>query len=130
MLHIFRNKKFQRRTLLCILILIIPAFVLWGAGNLFQKPVIIGTIGGEKISPDEFMKSLSGMKAELLLSYFNDYQTFSTIMKDRPLLNRMAWDRLIFLHYLSGYKKNVSDSDVLLFISRLIEADRRISHTL
>ncbi len=116
MLSIFRGKKFQKRTLMGILILIIPAFVLWGAGSL-TKPSVIGTIHGGKILPRDMAKSLKGIRVELLLNYFTDYNSFSQILKNRPLINRMAWERLIFLKAAKDDRIRVSDKDVVALIS-------------
>ena len=117
MLHIFRSKKFARRTLFAILILIIPAFVLWGAGSVSKGPGLIGTIGKQKIRSDEFATSLQGVKIQLLLTYSN-YDMFRDILRNRPLINRMAWDRLIFLNasQTDGYK--VTNNDVLSYLGQ------------
>ncbi len=117
MLHIFRSKKFARRTLFALLILIIPAFVLWGAGSVSKGPGLIGTIGKQKIRSTEFETSLQGVKIQLLLTYSN-YDMFRDILRNRPLINRMAWDRLIFLYasQADGYK--VTNNDVLSYLSQ------------
>ncbi|MBU1657155.1 MAG: peptidylprolyl isomerase [Candidatus Omnitrophica bacterium] len=117
MLHIFRSKKFARRTLYAILILIIPAFVLWGAGSISKRPGIIGTIGKQKIRENDFVKSLSGVKIQLLLTYAN-YDVFRNILRNRPLMNRMAWDRLVFLNSSRTNEHKVTNRDVLSYLSQ------------
>ncbi len=117
MLHIFRSKKFARRTLFAILILIIPAFVLWGAGSISKGPGIIGTIGKQKIRANDFARSLRGVKIQLLLTYAN-YDMFRNLLRNRPLINRMAWDRLIFLDSSGTDEYRVTNRDVLSYLSQ------------
>lgn len=117
MLRVFRSKKFARRTLIGLLILIIPAFVLWGAGNISKGQKLIGTIDKQKIYPDDFFKSMQGMKIELLLYYMN-YDLFSRAMQNRPAINRMAWERLVFLNAAESKNIEVKNQDVLRFLSR------------
>ncbi len=118
MLHIFRSKKFARRTLISLLILIIPAFVLWGAGSILRKPNLIGTIGKQKIYPDNFVRSLRGAKIELLLSYYADFEMFKQLTQNRSLINRLAWERLIFLNAAKDKKTRITNKDVLFFLAR------------
>ncbi|MBF0493680.1 MAG: SurA N-terminal domain-containing protein [Candidatus Omnitrophica bacterium] len=118
MLDVFRKKKFQKRTLLAILILIIPAFVLWGVGNITQKNTdFVGTIGGKKICRQDFYKSMKGLQVDLMLNYFKEYTAYSEMIRNRPLMKQMAWDRLVFLIAAEKSRLRVSDRDVLAFLS-------------
>jgi len=118
MLHIFRSRKFARRTLIGILIVIIPAFVLWGAGSMTQRPKPIGSIGSQKIMPLDFGESLQAMRIQLLLTYYYDYGKFETIASNRPVLNRLAWERLVFLSTARKKGIKMKDKDVVLFLSQ------------
>jgi len=118
MLNIFRSKKFAKRTLLIILILIIPPFVLWGVGNITKRPSIIGKIDGHNVYPEEFVKSVQGIKVELLLNYFSNFEQFQRMLRNRPEINRMAWDRLVFLSAARKSKIKVGNRDVLFFLAR------------
>lgn len=117
MLRILRSRKFARRTLIALLIIIIPAFVLWGAGSISERPRPIGTIETNKILPQDFGESIQGMRIQLLLTYFGDYDKFENITGNRPVLNRLAWERLIFLHEAVKGKIKVADKDVISFLS-------------
>jgi len=117
MLHIFRSKKFARRTLYGILIVIIPAFVLWGAGSFSDKPALIGTIDKKEIRSDDFAKSLQGIKIELLLTY-SDYNVLTNVLRNRSLIARMAWERLIFLISANKHKIKITDRDVLFSLAQ------------
>jgi len=118
MLHIFRSKRFAKWTLIGLLIVIIPAFVLWGAGSISKGQKLIGTIGSQKVYPDDLVKSLEGMKAELLLTYYGDYDTFNRILQNRALMNRLAWERLIFLNAADKAGIKATNKDVIAFLSR------------
>jgi len=52
-LSILRSRKFSKRILTALLILIIPAFLLWGVGSLKNRPGKIGKIDGKLIYSDE-----------------------------------------------------------------------------
>lgn len=117
-LHILRSRKFAKRTLILLLILIIPAFVLWGVGGLTRTEEPIGKIGGQQIYHDDFTKSRKGIQAQILFAYYGDYNAMNKISKNRPLINLMAWERLVFLDVAHTKKVKVSNDDVLLFISQ------------
>ena len=117
-MHILRSKKFAKRVLIGLLIVIIPAFVLWGVGNLASRPGPVGQIGSHKISAEEFVKSRQGIKVQILFSYFGDTNTLNTILQNRTLVNFMAWERLMLLDALKNMKVKVSNDDLLTFITR------------
>ena len=71
-LSILRSRKFSKRVLLALLVIIIPAFVFWGAGSLTDRPELIGTIGGTKVYPDDFMESFQGIKSQIFMSYYGN----------------------------------------------------------
>ena len=116
-LKIFRSKKFAKRTLIGILIVIIPAFVLWGAGSLTKGPQLVGTIDGAKIYPADFSRSREGIKAQVLFSYYGNFDAISQILKNRALVNFMAWERLILLNAARDEKIDVTNDDVLAFLT-------------
>jgi len=113
-----RSKKFARRTLLAILILIIPAFVIWGAGEASKKPVLIGVIGKQKIYLEGFLKSLDGAKVNVLLNFYANSDTFNNILQNRILMNRLAWERLVLLAAAKAEKTNITNNQVLALITQ------------
>ncbi|MFH1394761.1 MAG: peptidylprolyl isomerase [Candidatus Omnitrophota bacterium] len=117
-LKILRSKKFAKRTLLGLSILIIPAFVLWGIGNVAKGPEVIGIIGNKKIYTDDLAKSHQGIKTQLLFSYGGNYNAFSQILKNQPLLNYMAWERLILLSSARGNRFRITNKNIVSFISQ------------
>ncbi|MBF0253476.1 MAG: peptidylprolyl isomerase [Candidatus Omnitrophica bacterium] len=116
MLHILRSKKFARRVMLGILILIIPAFVLWGTGSMSGKQPLTGTIDNHKITIEDRIESMQGFKSELLLSYYNNYTLFSSILKNHELMKKMGWDRLVMIAAANKEKIKVSDQELLSFL--------------
>ena len=107
-LKIFRSKKFTKRTLIVLLVLIIPAFVLWGVGNLGSGPELIGKIEGRAVYPRDLAKSADGIKTQILFSHGDNFNVFSQILKNRVLINYMAWERLILLNASRGKSPKIS----------------------
>ncbi|MFC1570184.1 peptidylprolyl isomerase [Candidatus Omnitrophota bacterium] len=116
-LAILRSKKFAKRILIAILILIIPAFILWGVGSLSDKPAPIGKIYGKTVTADDFVKSRQGTMIQVLLTYFMDYNAMNNILRNRPMINFMAWERLVLLDAAQKQKITVSNKDVTKFIA-------------
>jgi len=117
-LKIFRSKKFTKRTLIVLLVLIIPAFVLWGVGNLGSGPELIGKIAGKVIYPRDLANSADGIKAQILFSHGDNFNVFRQILKNRVLINYMAWERLILLNASRGKSPKITNQDVIAFISQ------------
>lgn len=121
MLALLRRKKVMKRLLWLLAIIIIPAFVLWGAGSLANKKSpfkYIGTIEGKKITVDEFIKSSRDVQIGLFLNYFNQPQALDKLQEDRPLLNRLAWENLLLKKVTQKSGIKVSDEEVVDFITR------------
>ena len=91
-LNILRSKKVAKKVLLGLLILIVPAFVLWGVGNLGEGPPSVGKISGRTISARDLAESVQGIHAQLVFSYYGDFQALNRILQNRSLINNMAWE--------------------------------------
>ncbi|MFH1798362.1 MAG: SurA N-terminal domain-containing protein [Candidatus Omnitrophota bacterium] len=116
-LNILRSKKFARRVMLGLLILIIPAFVLWGAGGITKKKDLVGIINNHKIYEEDLAKSREGIKVQLLFSYYGNFDAMTALFKNRLFLNPMAWERLIFLTEAYREKIKISDRETLSTIA-------------
>jgi peptidyl-prolyl cis-trans isomerase D len=116
-LQTLRSKKFAKRVLIVLLILIIPAFVLWGAGNIMTRPGPVGKISGRKVSVEDFMESRQAVKTQILFAYYNDMDTLNKILQNRSLVNFMAWERLMLLDSLGRKDFKVTNDDVIYFIT-------------
>ena len=117
-LNILRSKKFSRRIFWGILIFIIPAFVLWGVGSLSGRPSMIGMIGTAKIYPEDLSESRQGIGAQLLLTYYGDVNTMNQILRNRAMMNIMAWERLVMLYTAKAENLKVSDNNVRMLIAQ------------
>jgi parvulin-like peptidyl-prolyl isomerase len=103
-----------------ILILILPAFVLWGtssSGRSKEKgPTYVGTISGKKVSFEDLSDNLLGVRCHLVLNYFNQPNTMDSILRNKAFLSKLAWDRIIMLKEAQKLKFKVSDNDVANYI--------------
>ncbi|MFH1837810.1 MAG: SurA N-terminal domain-containing protein [Candidatus Omnitrophota bacterium] len=117
-LSILRSKKFSKRVLLALLILIVPAFVLWGAGSLTSGPGAVGKINNKTVTVNDLAESVRGIRAQLIFSHYTDLDTLNRILENRAVINHMAWERLVLLDASKREKIKIKDSDLLLFISQ------------
>jgi hypothetical protein len=120
MLKILRHKNVSKIALWAILILILPSFVMWGAGGMGKSkekgPTFVGKINGDKVSFEDFSKSLSSTKCQIILNYFNNTKILDELLKSQALLGKVAWDRLIMSSEARKLKIKVSDSEVISYV--------------
>lgn len=121
MLNFLRKKKVMKRLLWVLAVIIIFAFVLWGAEGPSGRRLpykYIGTIEGKKVTVKEFIKSAEDIRIGLFLNYFNQPEALDKLQKDRPFLNRFAWDSLMIKINAEKDKITVSDKEVVVFITK------------
>ncbi len=120
MLKVFRNKNVTKMVLWGILILTLPAFVMWGSGSLGgsgkKGPTYVGTIENKKISFDNFANSLESIRCQVILNYYNNSKMLDMILKNKEFLGKLAWDRLIMFMKAKKAGIRVSDREVVAFI--------------
>lgn len=120
MLKLFRKKNVARLVLWGILILILPAFVIWGSGSLGgskeKGPTFVGLINNKKVSFDDFAQSLRAIRCQIILNYFNQPKLLDQFLSNKPFMGQLAWDRLIMAKEAAGQKIKVPDRDVINFI--------------
>jgi len=120
MLNLLRKKKIMKRILWFLAAVIIPAFVLWGAGSMSKRDFpykYVGTVEGKKISIEDFVKSVQHSRVNLFLNYFSQPQTLRRFQNDRTFLNRLAWDNIIMQEKAKKSKISVSDEEVIGFVT-------------
>lgn len=120
MLNMLRRKKTMKRILWALAIIIIPAFVLWGAGSMSERRSshkYVGTIEGRKIPFDDLVKSIQDTQVSLFLIYFNQPEVLRNLRNNRSLLYRVSWENLIMSEKAKKAKISVSDSEVVDFIT-------------
>ncbi len=118
-MRILRSRKVAKWVLIALLILIIPAFVLWGAGSMSKSPSAIGTIDGQKVMPKDFLESMKATRIQILLSHYGNFENMNKILKNRSIMNQLAWERLIMLKAAEKKRYKVTNRDVLVFIASI-----------
>jgi len=97
-------------------IMIIIAFVLWGAPRLFggrRAPTYAGTIFGKTVSFDEYYASLRTCILREKMRYGDRFEQIERYLD----LEGQAWDRLILLTYAKRKHLLVDDDEVRAGIS-------------
>ena len=121
MLKIFRHKNVTKAILWGILILILPAFVLWGTGSgggtKDKGPSFVGLIDNQKITFNDFAESLRAIRAQIILNYFTQPKVLDTFLGAKAFLGKLAWDRLLMLKEAKKAKIKISNEDVVRSIS-------------
>ncbi len=89
---------------------------MWGVNSSTNKPKVIGKINGKSVKMNDFMESMNGIKAELVLVYSNNYKMINQFWKNQAFVNAKAWERLILLNAAKKQKIKISDKEVMAFI--------------
>ncbi len=105
----------MKRVLWGLAIIIIPAFVLWGAGGLRDDNKYAGTVFGKNISFEEYTDSYNAVRSLALLTHGADFQK----MRGALMLEQAAWDRLILVKEAQKRRIKVSDEEVIARIAAL-----------
>ena len=117
MLKLLRHKNVSKIVLWGILILIMPAFVIWGTGNLSgskeKGPKFVGTINKKKVTFDEFANALNAMRSQLILNYSANPEALNSVLKNREFLGRLAWDRIIMLREAKSRGIKIQNKDLV-----------------
>ncbi len=120
MLKFFRTKAVTKFVLWTLLILILPAFVMWGTASLSRskekRPTFAGIIHGKKVSLNELSESLFGTKCQLMLNYWNMPDVVRELERQRSLLAKIAWKRLVMFKESKRYGITVSDKEVAEYL--------------
>lgn len=120
MLKIFRKKIVSKIILWGLLILILPAFVMWGNASISRSkekgPRYAGFIDNKKVSFEELDSALAGVRSQIILNYFNQPKILEAFFSNKPLLAKIAWDRLIMISEAKKLKLKITDKDVIKFI--------------
>jgi hypothetical protein len=120
MLKLFRKKFVSRLILWGLLILILPAFVMWGSASMSRSkdkgPNYVGTVDSRKVSFDELYLALTGVRSQVILNYFNQPQVLESLLNNKPMLAKVAWDRILMLNEAKGLHIKVPDKVVAAFI--------------
>lgn len=117
MLKVFRKKVVSRVILWGLLILILPAFVMWGSASMSKPkdkgPNYVGLIDNKKVSFEKLYHALSGVRSQVILNYFNQPKMLEALLSQKPILAKLAWDRLLLLNEAKKFKIKASDKEVI-----------------
>lgn len=118
MLKIFRKKIIAKIVFWALIILILPGFVLYGvySRDTTKGAKYAGMIDNKKVSFSDLAESFSSVKTQILLNYFNQPQIMDNLLKNRSLLAKVAWDRLIMLKEAKKWRIRTVDSEIVEFI--------------
>ncbi len=120
MLKLLRHKNVTKIVLWGILILIMPAFVIWGTGNIGgskdKGPKYVGTIKKKKVSFDDFARAVNAMRSQLILNYFNQPQAVEAVLKNQEFLGKLAWDRIIMSREAKARRIKIPNKDLVAHI--------------
>ncbi len=114
MLKFFRSKNVTKFVLWVIIILILPAFVLFGTERLSTNkgPKFAGYIDSKRVSFNALYESMAAVRSQAVLNYWNDRERVRDIINDNALVANLAWERLIMLSEAKKDKIAVTDPEV------------------
>ena len=115
MLKELRNKKTAKKIWIILIILIVPAFTLWGFGSFMhskQEAAYVGKISSRKVSSLEYQDALDAVKNQAVMQFGDDLSKIQKYLN----LESQAWERLILLTEAKKRKVKVSDKEVIELI--------------
>lgn len=141
MLKLFRKKIVMKIILWGLVIIVVPAFVMWGGASRERSkdkgPDYVGFASNRKVSFDELSNALSGVRGQIILSYFNQPKVLDALLSNKPLLAKLAWDRILMMEEVKKSGIKISDKEVIealrshpLFIRNGVFDDRFYTYML
>ncbi|MFH1201791.1 MAG: SurA N-terminal domain-containing protein [Candidatus Omnitrophota bacterium] len=113
MLKALRKKETVKRIFFVLALIIIPAFIFWGAGGASRsrsKGVnYAGKIFGRKVSYMEYQESLNAVKNQVIMQFGDN---FYKIQKYLDFYGQ-AWDRLILVEEADRRKIKITNDELV-----------------
>lgn len=117
MLKLFRKKIVMKIILWGLVIIVVPAFVMWGGASSSRSkgngPDYVGFVNNRKVSFDELSNALSGVRCQIILNYFNQPRVLDALLANKPILAKLAWDRVLMLEEVKKAGIKISDKEVV-----------------
>ncbi len=117
MLKLFFHKRATRTVFLCLIVVVLSAVMLLdranSPGQVSNLPQYVGTIYEKPVTFNEFYGAVANVKAQMTLENFDKPEILEKLLKNRPLLSRLAWQRLIMLREVRSRGIKVSDKEVV-----------------
>ncbi|RJP27984.1 MAG: hypothetical protein C4533_05765 [Candidatus Omnitrophota bacterium] len=117
MLKQLRDKKTAKKIWIVLALIIIPAFVFWGSGVIFdnqKKAGFVGKIFGKKISAQDFMDAMKASRNLALLQYGDNFDKIKNMFD----FEGQAWERLVLLLEAKKHRIKVDDKEVIDWIQK------------
>jgi len=111
-------RKHAKKLLIFIALIIIPAFVFWGAGSALRRrssSEYAGKIFGRRVSLKEYSKSWQACRNQALMLYGENIDKVAQFLN----LEEQAWERLIMLKESKRKKVTAKDEEVVEVIKSL-----------
>lgn len=117
MLKLFRKKIVMKIVLWGLVIIVVPAFVMLGGSSMTRSkdkgPSYVGFVNNRKVSFDELSNALSGVRGQIILNYFNQPKALDALLSNKPIMARLAWDRILMLEEVKKSGIKISDKEVI-----------------
>ena len=118
MLKLFRKKIVMKIILWGLVIIIVPAFVMWGGASSSRSkdkgPDCVGFVDNRKVSFDEFNNAFSGVRGQIVLNYFNQPKVLEALLSNKPIMAKLAWDRILMTEEVKKAGIKISDKEVIM----------------
>lgn len=115
LLKFLRKRKNMKRIMWALAILIIPAFVIWGAGTAIKdksdKPDYAGKLFGKKISYEDYHAMWNVARDHAIKTFGNNVPV--------ELIDQIAWSRIILIAAAKTEKLTATDKEVVEKIASL-----------
>lgn len=115
MLEVFRKKGVNKTILWIISVVVISSFVLWGAAYRYDTGNSVGTMYGQNVSRNDFMRAYDDAQDQAIRVYGDRY--FRN--QGKIDLEQETWDRMILIKEAERRGVTVSDQEVVAFIASL-----------
>ncbi|MDO8535829.1 MAG: SurA N-terminal domain-containing protein [Candidatus Omnitrophota bacterium] len=117
MIKFFRKKIVMKIILWGLVIIVVPAFVMWGGASSSRSkdkgPGYVGFANNRKVSFDELSNALSGVRSQIILNYFNQPKALEALLSNKPILAKLAWDRILMMEEVKKAGIKISDKEVI-----------------
>jgi parvulin-like peptidyl-prolyl isomerase len=117
MLKFFRKKIVMKVVLWGLIIIVVPAFVMWGGASMSRSkdkgPGYVGIVDNRKVSFGELSDALLGVRCQIILNYFNQPKALGVILSNKPVLMKLAWDRILMMEEVKKSGIKIPDKEVI-----------------
>ena len=117
MLKLFRKKIVMKVVLWGLVIIVALAFTLMGSPSLSggknKGPNYVGLVDNKKVSFDDLSNAFLGVRSQIILNYFNQPKVLEALLSNKPILAKLAWDRILMMNEVKKAGIKISDKEVI-----------------